>query len=461
MPVNSFEDYPMSWKPKIAQTNKPLYIAIAEQLEHDIKSGTLLPGTQLPPQRELADFLDINVSTISRAFKVCTQKGLLSSTIGSGTFVSYDSLANLNLAPQQNLPSLIEMGSVIPEDTSYEEITQILKKMMEEPKFGRLFGYGNLAATLWQKEAAVKLIARAGYQTTTDSLLPATGGQNAIAAILAGLFHTGDRIGTDPLTYPGIKSAAKMLGIQLVPIRQEQYEICKDGLLYACKNDKIKGIYIMPDYQNPTAHMMSDKCRSMIARVAKEQGLIIIEDGIHSLLCKHPQKAVAAYAPEQTVYIASLSKTISPGLRLSYIVTPKQYQEVLANALYNLNLTVSPFLLELASRVMASEKAIQLVDTHRRLAIQRNKIVNEILVDYAVLGGDESIFRWLILPEKWTGESFERVAYEAGVQVYGSERFAVGKAKPVAAVRLAVAAPKTPEDLKHALSTVRALLRKR
>ncbi|HMM19446.1 MAG TPA: PLP-dependent aminotransferase family protein [Selenomonadales bacterium] len=449
----------MSWKPKIVQTNKPVYIAIAEQLEQDIKSGNLLPGTQLPPQRELADFLDINVSTISRAFKTCTQKGLLSSTIGSGTFVSYDSLANLHVVPQQNVPSLIELGSLIPEDISYEEITQILKKMMAEPDFGRLFGYGNLTTTLWQKEAVAKLIARAGYQATKKPLLPATGGQNAIAAILAGLFHAGDRIGTDPLTYPGVKSAAKMLGIQLVPIRHEQNEVCEGGLLYACKNDKIKGLYIMPDYQNPTAHMMSDQCRSMIARVAKEQGLIIIEDGIHSLLCKHPQKAVAAYAPEQTVYIASLSKTISPGLRLSYIVTPKQYQEILADALYNLNLTVSPFLLELASRVMASEKAMQLADTHRRLAVERNKIVNEILEDYTVLGADESIFRWLILPGKWTGESFERVAYEAGVQVYGSERFAVGKAKPVAAVRLAVAAPKTPEDLKQALITISALLK--
>lgn len=458
MPVNSFENYPMNWKPKIVQTNKPLYIAIAEQLEYDIKHGTLLPGTQLPPQRELADFLDINVSTIYRAFKVCTQKGLLSSTIGSGTFVSYDSLASLNLAPQQNLPSLIELGSVIPEETSYEEVTQILKKMMGELDFGRLFGYGNLKVALWQKEAAVKLIARAGYQTTTSSLLSATGGQNAIAAILAGLFHPGDRIGTDPLTYPGIKSTAKMLGIQLVPIRQEQYEICEEGLLYACKNDKIKAIYIMPDYQNPTTHMMSDKGRRMIARVAKEQRIIIIEDAIHSLLSKHPQQAVAAYAPEQTVYIASLSKTISPGLRLSYIVTPKQYMENLADALYNLNLTISPFLLELASRVMASEKAVQLVDNHRRLAIQRNQIVNEILGDYTVLGSDESIFRWLLLPEKWTGESFERTAYKAGVQVYGSERFAVGKAKPAAAVRLAVAAPKTQKDLKHALNIVKTLL---
>jgi DNA-binding transcriptional MocR family regulator len=251
-----------------------------------------------------------------------------------------------------------------------------------------------------------------------------------------------------------------MLGIPLVPIRQERGEICEEGLMYAYKNDKIKGIYIMPDYQNPTAHMMSDDGRMMIARIAKKQRLIILEDAIHSLMSKQPQRPVASYAPEQTIYIASLSKTISPGLRLSYIAAPKQYQEILADALHNLNLTISPFLLEIASRVMASEKAIQLADKHRHLAVQRNKIVNEILMDCTVLGADESIFRWLILPEKWTGERFERAAYKSGVQVYASERFAVGKMRPIPAVRLAVAAPKTLEELKHALIIIRNLVRK-
>ena len=61
MPVNSFEDYPMSWKPTLKHQTKPLYLALARQLEQDIKNGNLLPGTKLPPQRELADFLDINV----------------------------------------------------------------------------------------------------------------------------------------------------------------------------------------------------------------------------------------------------------------------------------------------------------------------------------------------------------------------------------------------------------------
>lgn len=56
MPINSFENYPMSWKPTIDKTEKPIYKAIAEKLEQDILQEVLLPGTKLPPQRELADF---------------------------------------------------------------------------------------------------------------------------------------------------------------------------------------------------------------------------------------------------------------------------------------------------------------------------------------------------------------------------------------------------------------------
>ena len=68
MPFNRFDNYPMSWRPVLPKGNAPLYRLLAQQLEQDIASGNLLPGTKLPPQRELADFLDINLSTVSRAF---------------------------------------------------------------------------------------------------------------------------------------------------------------------------------------------------------------------------------------------------------------------------------------------------------------------------------------------------------------------------------------------------------
>ena len=76
MPVNSFEDYPMSWRPQKSRLEKPYYVSIAASLEADILSGKLPADTKLPPQRELADFLDLNLSTVTRAYKLCELKGL-------------------------------------------------------------------------------------------------------------------------------------------------------------------------------------------------------------------------------------------------------------------------------------------------------------------------------------------------------------------------------------------------
>jgi len=458
--VNSFDNYPMSWKPKRPNGNEHLYASLVRQLEEDIKTGVLLPGTKLPPQRELAYFLEINVSTVSRAFKECTQKGLLSSTVGSGTFVAYDATANLFLLPSFNAPHVIEMGSVFPEAVAYKEIASLLEKMLTEPDFGKLFQYGPSEGTAWHRDAAAKLIKKAGYKTSPDRLLPTNGGQNAITVILSGLFQAGDRIGTDPLTYPGIKTVAKMLGIQLVPIRQEQGEMSADGILYACKNENIKGLYIMPDFQNPTAHTMSDQGRKAIGEIAREQNLIVIEDAIHSLLSENPQKAVAAYAPEQTIYIASLSKVLAPGLRLAYIVSPEKYKAALSASLYNINLSVSPFLSEIASRLIVSKSADKLIANRRELTRSRNRLIDDYLSDYAVMGSEDSIFRWLLLPKGISGGAFETLAHAAGVQVYAAERFTVGNVKPVSGVRLAVGATNTKEELIPGLKILKDLLGK-
>lgn len=460
MPINSFENYPMSWKPKLEKTNQPIYLSLVNQLEKDIAHGILLPGTKLPPQRELADFLDINVSTISRAIKVCEKKGLLSGAVGSGTFVSYDVNANIFMTPDY-ASHIVEMGSMVPETISQDEIIALLQKMITEPGFEKLFQYGSLDGRVWQMEAAVNLIEKSGYKTTADLLLPASGGQNAIAAVLAGLFQSGDRIGTDPLTYPGMKSAAKMLGIQLVPIKHENHEISEDGLLYACRNENIKGLYIMPNYQNPTTHIMSEDCRRMIARIAKDKNLIVIEDGINSLLMEKSLPAVASYAPEETIYIVSLSKAVVPALRVAYIVTPRHYKNYLKTALYNINVSQSVFLMELASRMIVSKNVDKLVDERRKRTKKRNALVNQYLAGYQVMGNEEIIFRWLLLPKGMSGEQFETMALKKGLKVYAAERFTVGNTKPIAAIRLAIGAPKSLDELEQGLKILKELLKEK
>jgi len=455
MPINSFDEYPMSWKPDISNISAPLYIAIAHQLEQDIKDGKLVPGTKLPPQRELADFLDVNLSTITRAFKLCGQKGLIYASIGSGTFVSTDAASNKMLLPTNHATPIIEMGSVLPDNFVNDDITRFMKKMINEPSFSMLFQYGRPEGNAWQNEAVMKLLELVNFQTDQPILLGA-GGQNAIVGTLAALFQPGDRIGTDPITYAGIKTAANMLGIQLVAIQQCQGEMTKEGLLYACKNEHIKGIYVIPDFHNPTTHTMSVETRKMIADVARQKDLLVIEDAIYSFLKEQPLAPIASYAPDKVIYIASLSKTLSPGLRLSFLVTPPALRKKIMETLYNINISVSPIMLELAARLIHEGVAQSILEKHRAYAKQQNVLVDQYLGDYHILGDEECIFRWLQLPDKFTGVQFELLASKAGVQVYAAERFAVGNTKPVNAVRLAIAAPES--QLEQALIILKDLL---
>lgn len=88
MPINSYEDYPITWRPDKTKLTRPIYKSLIQQLEEDILTSKLQKNTQLPSQRELADYLDINFTTVGQAYKYGIEKGLLYTNIGSGTFVS-------------------------------------------------------------------------------------------------------------------------------------------------------------------------------------------------------------------------------------------------------------------------------------------------------------------------------------------------------------------------------------
>ena len=458
MPINSFENYPMSWKPSLDKKEKPIYKAIAKQLEQDILNGSLLPGTKLPPQRELADYLDVNLSTVSKAFKVCELKGFLSASVGSGTFVSYDALSNAYLLEDMKPKHLIEMGATLPDNVSYEPLLLQLKSMLQETDYEKWFGYGRAGESLWHKDAAIKLIRRGGFETSVDHILFANGGQNAIAATLASLCKPGDRIGVDEHTYPGLKTVAAMLSIQIVPIKAEDYQMNPTYLEDACKNENIKGIYVIPDYHNPTASFMSVENRKRIAEIAIRYNQFVIEDASYHLLNNKPLPALASFAREQVIYIASLSKSLAPGLRLAYVSVPIKFKELISKALYNINITVSPLLAELTARMIVSNQFEDLINSHRIENKHRNQIVDKYLSDYTCLGDKTGIFRWLLLPGKITGAEFETLAENQGVQVYAADRFVVGNSCPARAVRISVCAPKTLEELEQGLKILKHLL---
>ena len=77
MPTNSFDNFYLSWTPERSKLKRPYYLTLANALEADIISGKLAAGTKLPPQRELADFLDINFTTVTQAYNLCRERNLI------------------------------------------------------------------------------------------------------------------------------------------------------------------------------------------------------------------------------------------------------------------------------------------------------------------------------------------------------------------------------------------------
>ena len=123
-----------------------------------------------------------------------------------------------------------------------------------------------------------------------------------------------------------------------------------------------------------------------------------------------------------------------------------------------MNITVSPFMLEIASRMIVSKSIYKLMERHRKLTKERNKIVDKYLGEFNLIGDENCIFKWFILPDNINDLEFENLAYKKGVRVYAADKFIVGKEKPVNAIRLAITSTSSIEELEKGLIILKELL---
>ena len=448
----------MSWKPVLGRRGRSVYMELAKKLEEDIASGALKPGTRLPPQRELADFLDLNVSTVAKAFKLCELKGLLTASVGSGTFVAYSALTDRQRSAPLPMSTVIDMGTVMPEDSANSVLMEMARELFKSGTSGRFFSFHSRGEDEWQKDAAVRLMSLCGHNSNRDRILFANGGQNALSAIMASVFGRGAKIAVDDHTYPGVKSAAAMFGIKLLPVRTTPDGMDPDDLARLCRNERVHGVYLISACHNPTTATLPPQRRERIAEILRGNDAILVEDGTYQLM-QRGVRAVSDFAPERSMYIATLSKVIAPGLRSAFVSVPEKYKSAVSDALYSLNVGVVPMMAELSARVIASGQFEQIVAAHAEQTAARSEIVRRFLPN--AVGEDFQIYRWLPLPDCCDSSAFERAALERGVKVYAAERFAVGKTAPAHAVRVSFCTPQTERELERGLEILAALLEER
>jgi DNA-binding transcriptional MocR family regulator len=316
--------YFLTWKPVLEDTPRPLVNRLLAALERDIRSGALAPGLRLPPQRELAYFLGMSLGTVTKAYAEAERRGLTQATVGRGTFVAAPAPdAAFRFSPRGQ-PSGVNLAqNVRPVLSGGAALTRALDKLRKKD-LSRLLVYSPSAGEDDHRRAMADWLARTTpLQPDWRHLAVTAGGQQAVALALGSMASAGDAILTEAGTYYGLRTLAEHAGYRLKGLQLDEEGLVPDALDRAAASTGARVLYVTPTLHNPTGRTMSLDRRKEIARVARARDLWIVEDDVYALYAgPKAVTPIAALAPERTLYVSSLSKSLSAGLRVGILLTP-------------------------------------------------------------------------------------------------------------------------------------------
>ncbi|MBL8702285.1 MAG: PLP-dependent aminotransferase family protein [Alphaproteobacteria bacterium] len=450
-----------NWSPEIGKQRGPRYLAIADRLARDVTEGRLKTGDRLPTHRDLAWKLGVTVGTVTRAYAEAERRGLIVGEVGRGTFIrERNAEAGLLPAAARSAPGFIDFSRNFPaEHGQSRAIAAALVEVAQANDFATMLGYATTTGLPQHREAAAQWLRREGFEVDPAEVVITGGAQHAMMLALHAVARPGDVVLTEELTFYGLKSIANMLSLRLSGVACDGEGLLPDALDAACRLHSPKALYALPTLQNPTTATMSAPRREAIAEICRRHGVTIIEDDIYGFLAPEAPPPLAAFAPELTVYLVSLSKSIAPGLRLGFVRAPEPLQERLAGGMRASLWMAPPILADVATRLIRTGVARRLAEGQRNEAIARQAIARRILAGATMTAPSYAIHLWLHLPEPWRREEFAAAARRRGVGVASADAFAVGRASVPHAVRVCVSAPGDRGQVERGLGILAELLR--
>lgn len=445
-----------SWTPDLGRHGKPHYKAIADAIAQDVRDGRLFVSDRLPPQRELADRLGINFTTVARGYVEAQKRGLIESRVGQGSFVA----GQPRRASPAVRPAVADLTMNVapePEDRGLLDRMQagLVKVAADLPTLLRYQAFGG---TYVQREAACRFLAQRGIAVTADRLSICPGTHLAFQAILQVLCSPGDTLLCEALTYPGIKAVAARLGLKLVGVPLDEEGIEPDAFAEACARCAPKVLYLNPTLLNPTTSTMPEHRRLRVIETARAHGVTIIEDDAYAALLKRPPPAFATLAPDITYYVASLSKCIGAGLRIAYLVAPDQRRLWPVNGIMRTaSVMASPFTAALSTLWIEDGTAGEVVAAVRKESVARQKLAADILPRSSYVAHPEGFHLWLALPPPWQRSAFSARLRSSDMSVVVSDAFAVTDPAPEA-VRISLGGVLSRAEVRSALEFVTHIL---
>ncbi|NRR28662.1 PLP-dependent aminotransferase family protein [Oxalobacteraceae bacterium] len=448
------ENFPI-WLPRLAGNKGPRFLQIADALQAAVGDGSLKAGDRLPPQRQLAAQLDVDLTTITRAYDEARRRNLLEGRGARGTYVA---------APKVELTAILDLSMNTPPPPDGVDFEDLLKQGLSQVLMGAdnalLMNYHLGGGSESDRKAGAQWLEPMFGRLDARQLVVCPGAQAALAALILALTAPGDVILAEPTSYPGLLAAATQFGRHLIAVEADQHGMVPEMLEAACRQHKPGLVYLNPTLQNPTAITIPERRRQELASIAKRCHVRIVEDDPYWLLADTPPPPIATFAPEQVYYISTLSKCLTPGLRVAFVLIrdPHERERFLV-ALRSFALMAAPLTAALATQWILDGSAEELMEGVRKEARLRHRMARNILAG-RYSGAGDGLHVWLELPAYWSSSQLARAADSEGIAVTPAETFATGSVS-VNAIRICLGSIKDRGRLQAGLQRLSDLLARR
>ncbi|WP_035692490.1 PLP-dependent aminotransferase family protein [Azospirillum halopraeferens] len=431
------------WLSLIRGSDKPRYVAIADAIADDLRRGRLAPGDRLPPQRTLAEALDVDFTTVARGYNEAQRRGLVESRVGAGTFVRPPETPaaavpgpaapapvrtgtprraadrSMNLPPEIEDPALIARMR-----QGWAEVGEDLVDLLRYQEFG---------GSPEERQAGADWLARRGLPAPVERLLVCPGTHAALLAVLGSLTKAGDVICAEALTYPGLRALAAQSGLELIGLPMDGDGILPDAFAEVCRTRAPKVLYCNPTLQNPTTISLPAERRAALIEVARRHGVTIVEDDAYGALPVDGPPPLAALAPDIVFYIGGLAKSLGAGLRVAYLVVPEARRIWQLSAhLRATTVMASPLTVALATRWITDGTADAILAAVRAESAARQVLARGILPTPKPRSAPEAFHFWLRLPDDWSRSTFAATMRTSTIGIVVSDAFTVSGPPPEA-----------------------------
>jgi len=435
-----------------------LYKPLVDELAAEIRSGRLQPGTRLPTHRRLAQRHRIALVTASRVYAELEAMGLVSGEVGRGTFVRETLLSRgVGIDQQAVAAGLVDLNFNYPSLPGQADLLRsALRQLAAGGELDSMLRYAPHGGRMHERACVARHLASRGLAAEPAQVLIVDGAQHGLAVTMMALLQPGDVIAADALTYPGFKVLAEALHLELLPIAASGQGPDPDALERLCTRRRVRALYTMPTMHNPLGWVTSMSRRRRLASIARQHGLLVIEDAAYAFLAEDPPAPLAALAPETTVYVSGLSKSVATGLRVGFVVAPQAWVPKIERAIRATTWCTPGVTTAIACGWLDDGTVGRLESEKRRDAALRQAVVDDTLAGLRCVRHPSSYFVWLPLPEETRADRVAAALMRDGVSVSTAEPFAISRHVPHA-LRLALGSVGL-DNLRTALRTVRRVI---